>query len=174
MISHDHAKPCLKDADALPLRSGFLPVPAPGKPPLRHHDRVTYAVTVDVDLPKGAPELDVLQREGVGFLLRMSEHPLDLEVAAMVSKAARQIEKLGAHVEEIDAPPFPHAEAGKSCGTNQVCDGSGSCVACTAGGACGTTCKPGTFSCSTGVQACAQNNAMTAEKIGRTHSTGLR
>jgi aspartyl-tRNA(Asn)/glutamyl-tRNA(Gln) amidotransferase subunit A len=32
----------------------------------------------------------------------------------MVSKAARQIEKLGAHVEEIDAPPFPHAEAGKS------------------------------------------------------------
>jgi len=31
---------------------------------------VTYAVTVDVDLPKGAPELDVLQREGVVFLLR--------------------------------------------------------------------------------------------------------
>ncbi len=70
MISHDHAKPCLKGADALPLRTGFLQVPAPGKPPLRHHDRVTYAVTVDVDLPKGAPELDVLQREGVGFLLR--------------------------------------------------------------------------------------------------------
>ncbi|GAA3810190.1 hypothetical protein GCM10022403_050080 [Streptomyces coacervatus] len=31
---------------------------------------MTYAVTVDVDLPKGAPELDVLQREGVVFLLR--------------------------------------------------------------------------------------------------------
>src|SRR5213596_3032555 len=53
-----------------PVHSRFLQVPAPGKPPLRQHDRVTYAVTVDVDLPKGAPELDVLQREGVGFLLR--------------------------------------------------------------------------------------------------------
>ncbi|MCX4885649.1 MULTISPECIES: hypothetical protein [unclassified Streptomyces] len=31
---------------------------------------MTYAVTVDMDLPKGAPELDVLQREGVVFLLR--------------------------------------------------------------------------------------------------------
>ncbi|WP_406440149.1 hypothetical protein OHB14_15175 [Streptomyces sp. NBC_01613] len=31
---------------------------------------MTYAVTVDVELPKGAPELDVLQREGVAFLLR--------------------------------------------------------------------------------------------------------
>jgi aspartyl-tRNA(Asn)/glutamyl-tRNA(Gln) amidotransferase subunit A len=50
----------------------------------------------------------------VAFLLRMSEHPLDLEVAAMVTKAARQVEKLGCAVEEIDAPPFPHAEAFKS------------------------------------------------------------
>jgi len=50
----------------------------------------------------------------VGFLLRMSEHPLDIEVAAMVTKAARQVEKLGCKVEEVDAPPFPHAEAGKS------------------------------------------------------------
>lgn len=50
----------------------------------------------------------------VAFLLRMSEHPLDLEVAAMVTKAAKQVEKLGCAVEEIDAPPFSHAEAGKS------------------------------------------------------------
>jgi aspartyl-tRNA(Asn)/glutamyl-tRNA(Gln) amidotransferase subunit A len=53
----------------------------------------------------------------VAFLLRMSEHPLDLEVAAMVTKAARQVEKLGCAVEEIDAPPFPHGEAGKSFST---------------------------------------------------------
>jgi len=50
----------------------------------------------------------------VAFLLRMSEHPLDIEVAAMVTKAARQVEKLGCAVEEIEAPPFSHAEAGKS------------------------------------------------------------
>lgn len=31
---------------------------------------MTYAVTVDVELPEGATELDVLQREGVIFLLR--------------------------------------------------------------------------------------------------------
>ncbi|MFJ9537625.1 hypothetical protein ACIRPX_10255 [Streptomyces sp. NPDC101225] len=31
---------------------------------------MTYAVTVDVELPKGGSELDVLQREGVVFLLR--------------------------------------------------------------------------------------------------------
>jgi aspartyl-tRNA(Asn)/glutamyl-tRNA(Gln) amidotransferase subunit A len=32
----------------------------------------------------------------------------------MVTKAAKQVEKLGARVEEIDAPPFPHAETQKS------------------------------------------------------------
>jgi aspartyl-tRNA(Asn)/glutamyl-tRNA(Gln) amidotransferase subunit A len=53
----------------------------------------------------------------VAFLLRMSDHPVDLEVAAMVTKAAKQVEKLGCAVEEIDAPPFPHAEAGKSFST---------------------------------------------------------
>jgi aspartyl-tRNA(Asn)/glutamyl-tRNA(Gln) amidotransferase subunit A len=50
----------------------------------------------------------------VAFLLRMSEHPLDLEVAAMVTRAAKRVEKLGCAVEEIAAPPFPHADAGKS------------------------------------------------------------
>ena len=55
-----------------------------------------------------------LKKPRIAFLLRMSEHPLDIEVAAMVTKAAKQVEKLGAKVEEIDAPPFPHADAGKS------------------------------------------------------------
>jgi aspartyl-tRNA(Asn)/glutamyl-tRNA(Gln) amidotransferase subunit A len=50
----------------------------------------------------------------VAFLLRMSEHPLDLEVAAMVTKAARRLEKLGCAVEAIDAPPFPHGDAFRS------------------------------------------------------------
>ncbi|WP_428674497.1 amidase [Reyranella sp.] len=55
-----------------------------------------------------------LKKPRIAFLLRMSEHPLDIEVAAMVTKAAKQVEKLGCKVEEIDAPPFPHADAGKS------------------------------------------------------------
>ena len=55
-----------------------------------------------------------LKKPRIAFLLRMCEHPLDIEVAAMVTKAARQVEKLGCKVEEIEAPPFPHADAGKS------------------------------------------------------------
>lgn len=50
----------------------------------------------------------------VAFLLRMADHPIDLEVAAMVTKAAKRVEKLGCAVEEIEAPPFPHADAFKS------------------------------------------------------------
>ena len=38
----------------------------------------------------------------IAFLLRMSEHPLDLEVAAMVTRAARQVETLGAFLEVLD------------------------------------------------------------------------
>ena len=55
-----------------------------------------------------------LKKLRVGFVLRLSDHPLDIEVAAMVTKAARQFEKLGCKVEEVDAPPFPYAEAGQS------------------------------------------------------------
>src|SRR5262249_8315313 len=48
------------------------------------------------------------------FLLRMSGHPLDIEVAAMVTKAAKRFAKMGWRVDEIEAPPFPHADAGRS------------------------------------------------------------
>src|SRR5262249_15135688 len=51
-----------------------------------------------------------LKKPRVGFLPRMSDHPVDLEVAAMVSKAARRCEKLGWRVEEVTAP-FPHRDA---------------------------------------------------------------
>ena len=48
--------------------------------------------------------------------------------------------------------------AGTSCGTNQVCTATGSCVACTAGGSCttnpGSACRQGVLSCATGAQAC--------------------
>jgi aspartyl-tRNA(Asn)/glutamyl-tRNA(Gln) amidotransferase subunit A len=47
------------------------------------------------------------------FLLRMSDHPLDIEVAALVTKAAKRFDKMGWRVEEIAAPPFPHADASR-------------------------------------------------------------
>jgi aspartyl-tRNA(Asn)/glutamyl-tRNA(Gln) amidotransferase subunit A len=40
----------------------------------------------------------------VGFALRFGDHPLDIEVAALVTKAARQFEVLGCSVEEVEAP----------------------------------------------------------------------
>jgi aspartyl-tRNA(Asn)/glutamyl-tRNA(Gln) amidotransferase subunit A len=54
-----------------------------------------------------------IKKPRVGFLLRMSDHPIDLEVAALVSKAARQCEKLGWKVEEV-ANPFPHRDASRA------------------------------------------------------------
>jgi aspartyl-tRNA(Asn)/glutamyl-tRNA(Gln) amidotransferase subunit A len=51
-----------------------------------------------------------LRKPKVAFLLRMGDHPLDLEVAALATRAARQFEKLGCKVEEV-LPPFPHADA---------------------------------------------------------------
>jgi hypothetical protein len=49
----------------------------------------------------------------------------------------------------------PSASAGTTCGTNQVCDSGGNCVACTSGATCSpATCKTGVTSCSTGTSAC--------------------
>jgi hypothetical protein len=47
--------------------------------------------------------------------------------------------------------------AGTACGTNQVCNGTGTCVSCTAGVACTgnpTFCKQGVTSCLTGAAVC--------------------
>ncbi|MBI5549427.1 MAG: hypothetical protein HY901_36535 [Deltaproteobacteria bacterium] len=50
------------------------------------------------------------------------------------------------------------AAAGLGCGTNQVCDGAGACVACAASIACetnpGAPCKTGRTECSTGEERC--------------------
>ncbi len=54
-----------------------------------------------------------LKKLKVGFVLRFGDHPLDIEVAALVTKAAKQFEKLGCDVEEVDAP-FPYGEAGRA------------------------------------------------------------
>ena len=49
----------------------------------------------------------------IGFALRFGDHPLDIEVAAMVTKAARDFEALGCTVEEVEAP-FSFGEAGRA------------------------------------------------------------
>ncbi|TAJ85019.1 MAG: amidase [Reyranella sp.] len=49
----------------------------------------------------------------IGFALRFGDHPLDIEVAAMVTKAARDFEALGCTVEEVEAP-FSFAEASRA------------------------------------------------------------
>ncbi len=40
----------------------------------------------------------------VGFALRLGDHPLDIEVAALVTRAAKQFEALGCTVEDVEAP----------------------------------------------------------------------
>jgi aspartyl-tRNA(Asn)/glutamyl-tRNA(Gln) amidotransferase subunit A len=54
-----------------------------------------------------------LKKPRIAFLLRMGDHPIDLEVAALVSRAARQFEQLGCTVETIDAPPVPYLDASR-------------------------------------------------------------
>ena len=54
-----------------------------------------------------------LKKLKVGFVLRFGDHPLDIEVAAMVTKAAKQFEALGCKVEEVEAP-FSYPEAGRA------------------------------------------------------------
>jgi aspartyl-tRNA(Asn)/glutamyl-tRNA(Gln) amidotransferase subunit A len=54
-----------------------------------------------------------LKKLRVGFALRFGEHPLDMEVAAMVTRAARSFEALGCTVEEVQAP-YSYPDAGRA------------------------------------------------------------
>jgi len=54
-----------------------------------------------------------IKKPKVAFIARMAEHPVDIEVAAMVAKAVGQLIKLGWKIKEAE-PPFPYAEAGKA------------------------------------------------------------
>jgi aspartyl-tRNA(Asn)/glutamyl-tRNA(Gln) amidotransferase subunit A len=50
----------------------------------------------------------------VGFALRFGDHPLDIEVAALVARAVRAFEDdLGCTVEQVEAP-FSYADAGRT------------------------------------------------------------
>lgn len=54
-----------------------------------------------------------LKRLRIGFALRFGDHPLDIEVASLVTKAARRFEELGCDVEEVEAP-FSFGEASRA------------------------------------------------------------
>lgn len=58
------------------------------------------------------------------------------------------------------------AAAGTTCGTNQVCDANGGCIACTKDMACGTTCAPGQIACTTGAPVCKPTNATAGTSCG--------
>ena len=53
-----------------------------------------------------------LKKARVAFILRMGDHPIDIEVASLVTKAARRFEALGCSVEEVE-PPYPYPDAGR-------------------------------------------------------------
>jgi hypothetical protein len=55
---------------------------------------------------------------------------------------------------------------GSSCGSNLYCDSSGNCNACTPNAACGTTCAPGIYSCTTGTPVCNPSNASVGTSCG--------
>jgi aspartyl-tRNA(Asn)/glutamyl-tRNA(Gln) amidotransferase subunit A len=86
------------------LMMNFIARPDPRDPYQLPEDDTDYARKLDAKLKK---------KPRVGFLLRMGDHPLDIEVAALVTKAARRFERLGCRVEEVEAP-FPYAEAMQS------------------------------------------------------------
>ncbi|CAN5676277.1 amidase [soil metagenome] len=73
--------------------------------------RDAYALPQDDTDYAGKPGRK-LKKLKVGFALRFGDHPVDLEVAALVTRAARQFEALGCTVEEVEAP-FPYADAGR-------------------------------------------------------------
>jgi aspartyl-tRNA(Asn)/glutamyl-tRNA(Gln) amidotransferase subunit A len=53
-----------------------------------------------------------LKKPRVAFILRMGDHPLDIEVASLVTKAVKRLEALGCAVEETE-PPFSYADASR-------------------------------------------------------------
>jgi hypothetical protein len=51
--------------------------------------------------------------------------------------------------------PITNVTAGMTCGTNEVCDGNGNCIACTSGATCNpSACTQGTIACTTGAAVC--------------------
>lgn len=54
-----------------------------------------------------------LKKPRIAFILRMGDHPIDVEVAAHVTKAVKRLEALGCTVEETE-PPYPYVDASRA------------------------------------------------------------
>jgi hypothetical protein len=64
--------------------------------------------------------------------------------------------------------PTTPVPAGQTCGTNMVCNGGGSCVACPQGSACtptSNTCRVGTLDCATGAPVCLETAQSQADGL---------
>ena len=67
--------------------------------------------------------------------------------------------------------------AGATCGTGMVCDGSGTCVACSQGGACtpqANLCHKGTYACATGHPICVDSGTSVADGTNCGHNLFCR
>ena len=54
-----------------------------------------------------------LKKPRVAFILRMGDHPIDIEVASLVTKAANRFEAMGCDVEETE-PPYSYADSSRA------------------------------------------------------------
>ena len=63
-----------------------------------------------------------LKKPRVAFILRLGDHPLDIEVAALAAKAAKRFQELGFSVEEVE-PPFSYEEASRIFVTHWLTNG---------------------------------------------------
>jgi len=74
------------------------------------------AYSLPLDETDYARKLDgKLKKLKVAFVLRFGDHPIDIEVADLVTKAAKRFQKLGCKVEEAQAP-YPYTDAGRAFG----------------------------------------------------------
>jgi aspartyl-tRNA(Asn)/glutamyl-tRNA(Gln) amidotransferase subunit A len=65
----------------------------------------------DVDYVKAVK--GKLKKPRVAFILRMGDHPLDIEVAATVARAAKRFEEMGCRVDEV-ASPTSYRDTGRT------------------------------------------------------------
>src|SRR5215475_3322917 len=95
--------PMARTAEDCALMMNVIAQPDPRDPTQLPQDDIDYVKALKHKLKKPR----------VAFLLRMSDHPVDIEVAALVTKAVKRLDKMDWKIEEIAAPPFPHADAGR-------------------------------------------------------------
>ena len=95
--------PMARTAQDCALMMNVIAAPDPRDAGALPSDNTNYVRALNGDLKKLK----------VGFVLRFGDHPLDAEVAELVTRAAKEFAKLGCKVEEVQAP-YPYAEASRA------------------------------------------------------------